>query len=164
MHVDRRDFLVGGIAAMLAQAAALPAFAYGKELNMDIQRNGSQPSNKGPEEWFTGSVRVDPLFTAHPPARAAGASVTFEPSARTAWHTHPLGQTLIVTSGLGRVQIWGQPIEEIRPGDVVWFPPGVKHWHGASPSKAMTHIAIQEALDGKVVEWMEHVTDKQYTK
>ncbi|MGR4843087.1 cupin domain-containing protein [Rhizobium sp. LARHSG275] len=129
---------------------------------MDIKRSGSQPSAKGPAEWFTGSVRVDPLFAATSPARAAGASVTFEPGARTAWHTHPLGQTLIVTSGCGRVQREGGPVEEIRAGDVVSFAPGERHWHGASPTTAMTHIAIQEQLDGKVVDWMEHVTDTQY--
>ena len=129
---------------------------------MDIKRSGSQPSGKGPAEWFTGTVRIDPLFQAHAPARAAGASVTFEPGARTAWHTHPLGQTLIVTAGCGRAQRWGGPIEEIRPGDVVWFPPGEKHWHGATPTTAMTHIAIQEQLDGKAVDWMEKVSDEQY--
>lgn len=129
---------------------------------MLIHRNGSRPSAKGSSDWFTGTVRVDPLFQAPAPARVAGASVTFEPGARTAWHTHPLGQTLIVTAGLGRVQCEGGPVEEIRPGDVVSFPPGVRHWHGASPTVAMTHIAIQEALDGKVVDWMEHVTDTQY--
>ena len=129
---------------------------------MDIKRAGSQPSGKGPSEWFTGTVRIDPLFTAPAPARVAGAAVTFEPGARTAWHTHPLGQTLIVVSGLGRAQREGGEIEEIRPGDVVWFAPGERHWHGASPGTAMTHIAIQEALDGKAVEWMAHVTDDQY--
>ncbi|MBY5353298.1 cupin domain-containing protein [Rhizobium leguminosarum] len=129
---------------------------------MEIKRSGSQPSAKGPADWFTGSVRVDPLFAATNPARAAGASVTFEPGARTAWHTHPLGQTLIVTSGCGRVQREGGPVEEIRAGDVVSFAPGERHWHGASPTTAMTHIAIQEQLDGKVVDWMEHVTDTQY--
>ena len=129
---------------------------------MEIKRAGSQPSSKGPADWFTGTVRIDPLFQAHAPARAAGASVTFEPGARTAWHTHPLGQTLIVTSGCGWAQRAAGPIEEIRPGDVVWFPPGEKHWHGATPTTAMTHIAIQEALDGKVVEWMEKVTAEQY--
>jgi quercetin dioxygenase-like cupin family protein len=129
---------------------------------MDIARVGSQPSAKGPAEYFTGSVRIDPLFQAADPARVAGAIVTFEPGARTAWHTHPLGQRLIVTAGCGRAQRWGGPIEEIRPGDVVWFPPGEKHWHGASPTTAMTHIAIQEALDGTPVTWMEHVTDEQY--
>ena len=129
---------------------------------MDIKRAGSQPSSKGPADWFTGTVRVDPLFQARDPARAAGASVTFEPGARTAWHTHPLGQTLIVVFGAGRVQRWGEPIEEIRPGDVIWFSPGEKHWHGASPTTALTHIAIQEQLDGKAVEWMEKVSDEQY--
>jgi quercetin dioxygenase-like cupin family protein len=131
---------------------------------MDIKRNGSQPSSTGPADWFSGTVRIDPLFQAPDPARVAAASVTFEPGARTAWHTHPLGQTLIVTFGVGRVQRWGGPIEEIRPGDVVWFPPGEKHWHGASPTKAMTHIAVQEALNGKVVDWMEQVSDEQYQK
>ncbi len=129
---------------------------------MDIKRNGSQPSDKGAVEYFTGSVRIDPLFQAHDPARAVDASVTFEPGARTAWHSHPLGQTLIVTSGCGRVQRWGGPIEDIRPGDVVWFAPGEKHWHGAGPNTAMTHIAIQEHLDGKAVDWMEKVSDEQY--
>jgi len=129
---------------------------------MDIKRAGSQPSSKGPSEWFTGVVRIDPLFQTPDPALVSGASVTFEPAARTAWHTHPLGQTLIVTSGVGRVQRWGSPIEEIRPGDVVWIPPGEKHWHGAAAATAMTHTAIQEKLEGKVVEWMEHVSDEQY--
>ena len=129
---------------------------------MDIKRSGSRPSAKGPAQWFTGTVRIDPLFAALAPARAGGASVTFEPGARTAWHTHPLGQTLIVTAGFGLVQRDGGPIEEIRPGDVVWFAPGEKHWHGASPTTAMTHIAIQEALDGKAVEWMDDVADAQY--
>ena len=129
---------------------------------MDIARAGSKPSGKGPVDWFTGTVRIDPLFTAPSPARVAGAVVTFEPGARTAWHTHPLGQTLIIMTGLGRVRRDGGSIEVVRPGDVVWFAPGEKHWHGASPATAMTHIAIQEALDGKVVEWMEHVTDAQY--
>jgi quercetin dioxygenase-like cupin family protein len=130
---------------------------------MDIVRNGSQPSGKGSAEWFTGTVRIDPLFKAPDPARVSGASVTFEPGARTAWHTHPLGQTLIVMSGTGRVQRWGGPIEDIRPGDIVWFAPGEKHWHGAAPKTAMTHIAIAEALNGKVVDWMEHVSDEQYS-
>jgi quercetin dioxygenase-like cupin family protein len=129
---------------------------------MDITRAGTKPSAKGPSDWFTGAVRIDSLFTAPAPARAAGAAVTFEPGARTAWHTHPLGQTLIVTAGLGLAQREGGPVEEIRPGDVVWFSPDEKHWHGASPATAMTHIAIQEALDGKLVDWMEHVTDAQY--
>jgi quercetin dioxygenase-like cupin family protein len=129
---------------------------------MDIKRAGSQPSTKGPSEWFTGTVRIDPLFAAPDPARAAGATVTFEPGARTAWHMHPLGQTLIVIAGFGRVQRWGGPVEEIRPGDVVSIAPGEKHWHGASPTTAMTHIAIQEKLDGKAVEWLEKVSDEQY--
>ena len=139
---------------------------------MEIKKVGSQPSTRGPSDWFTGNVRIDPLFEAPPPsetsgvasepARVRGASVTFEPGARTAWHTHPLGQTLIVTSGLGWAQREGGPIEEIRPGDVVWFAPDEKHWHGAAPTTAMTHIAIQEALDGKVVEWMEKVSDEEY--
>ncbi|MGD0459124.1 MAG: cupin domain-containing protein [Terriglobia bacterium] len=130
---------------------------------MEIKRSGSQPSGKGPAEYFTGMVRVDPLFNPPTPARVFGASVTFEPSARTAWHTHPLGQTLIVTAGCGRAQRWGGPIEEIRPGDVVWIPPGEKHWHGATPTTAMTHIAIQEQFDGKAVDWMEQVSDEQYS-
>ncbi len=129
---------------------------------MDIRRSGSQPSGKGPEAYFTGTVRIDPLFQPTEPARAGGASVTFEPGARTAWHTHPLGQTLMVTAGCGRAQREGGSIEEIRPGDVVWFPPGEKHWHGAAPATAMTHIAIQEQQDGSPVTWMEHVTDEQY--
>jgi quercetin dioxygenase-like cupin family protein len=131
---------------------------------MEIKRQGSQQSSKGLADWFTGAVRINPLFEAPEPARVRGASVTFEPGARTAWHTHPLGQMLIVTSGVGRAQRWGGPLEQIRPGDVVWFPPGEKHWHGATPMSPMTHIAIQEALDGKVVEWLEHVTDEQYQK
>jgi quercetin dioxygenase-like cupin family protein len=133
-------------------------------MDIAIKRNGSRPSRNGPDDWFTGRVRIDPLFQAEAPARAGAAQVTFEPGARTAWHTHPLGQTLIVTAGLGRVQRDGGPIEEIRPGDVVWFPPGLRHWHGASPTTAMTHIAIQESLDGKAVEWMEKVSDEQYAR
>src|SRR5437016_614653 len=129
---------------------------------MDIKRSGSQRSSKGSAEYFTGTVRIQPLFEAPEPARVRGASVIFEPGARTAWHTHPLGQTLIVTSGLGWAQREGGSIEEIRPGDVVWFAPNEKHWHGAAPTSAMTHIAIQEALDGKVVDWMEHVSDEEY--
>jgi quercetin dioxygenase-like cupin family protein len=130
--------------------------------DMEIKRAGSQASTKGPAEWFTGTVRIDPLFQAPEPAFVQGASVTFEPGARTAWHTHPLGQTLIVTAGFGWAQREGGPVEEIRPGDVVWFAAGEKHWHGASPTTAMTHIAIQEKKDGKVVEWMEKVSDEQY--
>ena len=129
---------------------------------MDITRSGSQPSGKGQAEYFTGAVRIDPLFQAPDPARVAGSTVTFEPGARTAWHTHPLGQTLLVTAGCGRVQRWGGSVEEVHPGDVIWFPPGEKHWHGATPSTAMTHIAIQERLDGKTVDWMEKVSDEQY--
>ncbi len=129
---------------------------------MEIVRRGSQPSRSGPAEYFTGTVRVDPLFDAPDPARVVGAQVTFEPGARTAWHTHPLGQTLIVTSGCGRARRWGSPVEEIRPGDVIWFAPGEKHWHGAAPNTAMTHIAIQEKLDGKTVDWQEHVSEEQY--
>jgi len=129
---------------------------------MDIKRSGSQPSTKGSAEYFTGAVRVDPLFQARSPARAVGASVTFEPGARTAWHTHPLGQTLIVTAGSGLVQRWSGPVESIRPGDVVWIPPNEKHWHGATATTAMTHIAVQEQLDGKTAAWMEKVSDEQY--
>src|SRR5918993_246018 len=168
--ITRRPILagIGGIAAL---AASRVASAHGQNIPtqtrnglMQITRNGSQPSRKGPAEWFTGTVRIDPLFQAPLPARGNGASVTFEPGARTAWHTHPLGQTLIVTSGVGRAQRWGGPIEEIRPGDVVWFPPNVKHWHGATATTAMTHIAIQEKLNGSPVTWMEKVTDEQYRK
>lgn len=135
---------------------------FGQRHDMNITRNGSQPSSRGATEYFTGIVRVDSQFQRTAPARVAGAIVTFEPGARTAWHTHPLGQTLIVTSGLGRVQRADRPIEEIRPGDVVWIEPGEKHWHGAAPTTAMTHVAIQEQLDGKAVDWLEHVTDEQY--
>ena len=129
---------------------------------MNIKRNGSLPSAKGPADYFTGIVRIDSPFQGSSPARIGGATVTFEPGARTAWHTHPLGQTLLVVTGFGRVQREGGPIEEIRAGDIVWFEPGEKHWHGASATTAMTHVAIAEALDGKVVDWMEHVTDEQY--
>lgn len=129
---------------------------------MDIKRNGSQASIQGPTDWFAGTVRIDSPFKGSDPARVSGAIVTFEPGARTAWHTHPLGQTLIVTAGCGLVQHWGGGVEEIGPGDVIWFPPGEKHWHGAKPTTAMTHIAIQEQLDGKVVDWMEQVSDEQY--
>lgn len=131
---------------------------------MDITRVGSQPSQKGPEEWFSGAVRVDPLFAANDARRAAAASVTFEPGARTAWHTHPLGQTLLVIAGCGWVQRAGGPVEEIRPGDLVWFEPNEKHWHGATPTTGMTHMAIHEHLNGKVVDWMEKVSDNQYRK
>lgn len=129
---------------------------------MEIRRSGSQASRPGPAEWFTGAVRIDPLFDAAEPARVAGASVSFEPGARTAWHTHPLGQTLVVTAGRGWAQRWGGPVEEIGVGDVVWFPPGEKHWHGATARSAMTHLAIQEKLDGKAVEWLEQVSEAEY--
>jgi quercetin dioxygenase-like cupin family protein len=129
---------------------------------MDIKRSGTQPSSRGPADWFTGTVRIDPLFAAAEPARAAGNSVTFEPGARTAWHTHPVGQVLVVTAGCGRAQAWDGPVLEIRPGDVVRFAPGEKHWHGAAPSTAMTHVAIQEHLGGKPVDWLEKVSDEQY--
>jgi quercetin dioxygenase-like cupin family protein len=170
MRLSRRTFLKTTVAAT---AVGLPALlreqadassTQRKDIHMEIKRIGSQPSSKGPGDYFTGTVRVDPLFEAPAPARVRGASVTFEPGARTAWHKHPLGQTLIVTAGCGRAQREGGPIEEIRPGDVVWIPPGEKHWHGAAPTTAMTHIAIQEALDGKAVEWMEKVSDEQYGK
>ena len=130
---------------------------------MEIKRSGSQPSAKGPAEWFTGTVRIDPLFDAPVPARAAGASVTFEPGARTAWHTHPLGQTLHVLYGIGRVQAKGGPVREIKAGDTVWIAPGEKHWHGAGPNTGMVHITMQESLDGKHIEWMEPVTDAEYS-
>jgi len=168
MIITRRNLLAatGGVAALATHGAAAQAPATvpatQRIQTMEIKRSGSQPSGKGPAEYFTGTVRVDPLFRAPDPARVAGASVTFEPGARTAWHTHPLGQTLIVTAGFGWVQSEGRSVEEIRPGDVVWFPPGEKHWHGATPTTAMTHIAIQEALDGKTVDWMEKVSDQQY--
>jgi quercetin dioxygenase-like cupin family protein len=168
--ITRRHLLAatGGLAAAAAAgpvAAQAPnVTAQGGNETMQITRAGSQPSRKGPAEYFTGSVRVDPLFQAPDPARATGGHVTFEPGARSAWHTHPLGQILIITSGLGLVQREGGPIEEVRPGDVVWFPPGLKHWHGATPTSALTHIAITESLNGKNVDWLEHVTDEQYAK
>jgi quercetin dioxygenase-like cupin family protein len=168
MCLSRRTFLAT-LGTWLASLAIRRTHAETRstakmEEDMEITRVGSQPSAKGPAEWFTGTVRIDALFQAKAPARAAGASVTFEPGARTAWHTHPLGQTLIVTAGCGWVQREGGPVEEVRPGDVVWFPPGEKHWHGAMPSTAMTHIAIQEGLDGKVVDWLEKVSDGQYRR
>jgi quercetin dioxygenase-like cupin family protein len=166
--ITRRGVLIGGCAAALIDVGESSAQLsdHSKEFRMDmeIKRNGSRPSHKGSPDWFTGAVRVDPLFQAAEPARASAGQVTFEPGARTAWHTHPLGQTLIVTAGLGWVQREGGPIEEIRPGDVVWFPPGLKHWHGGSPSTAMTHIAIQESLNGKNVDWLEKVSDEQYRR
>jgi quercetin dioxygenase-like cupin family protein len=164
VSLSRRTFVRLASAAAVAGPAILRAEAnlQTEETKMEIKRAGSQPSTKGPADWFTGTVRIDPLFSANAPARTAGAAVTFEPGARTAWHTHPFGQTLIVTAGAGRVQREGGPIEEIRPGDVVQFAPNEKHWHGAAPTTAMTHIAIHEALDGKAVEWLEKVTDEQY--
>jgi len=166
--MTRRHLLAaaGGLALATARrSAATPAaqdFTERRNATMDIKRNGSRPSGKGPEAWFTGTVRVDPLFGVGDPVRISGGQVTFEPGARTMWHTHPLGQTLIVTSGLGWAQCEGGPIEEIRPGDVIWFPPGEKHWHGATATTAMTHIAITESLNGKNVDWMEKVSDEQY--
>jgi quercetin dioxygenase-like cupin family protein len=150
--------------AMSVASAAPTASARRIAMDMEIKRSGAQPSRKGPAEWFTGTMRIDPLFQAAEPARVNGAMVTFEPGARTAWHTHPLGQTLLIVSGLGWVQREGGPTEEVRPGDVVWFPPGLKHWHGASPTNAMAHIAIQESLNGKNVDWLEKVSDEQYRK
>src|SRR3982751_2609149 len=159
--MERRWFLLL-LAQMTAQAAAANSSTKERNATMEIKRAGSQASTKGPAAWFTGNVRIDPLFQAPDPALVQGASVTFEPGARTAWHTHPLGQTLIVTAGMGWVQREGGPREEIRPGDVVWFAPGEKHWHGATEATAMAHVAIQEKLNGTPVTWMEHVTDEQY--
>lgn len=167
-YADNASEILGNVlSTRQAQKSVTPSVitpAATKEASqtISIARSGSQPSTKGSAEYFTGTVRVDPLFQPHDPSRASGASVTFEPGARTAWHVHPYGQTLIVTAGVGRIQRWGGPIEEIRQGDVVWIPAGVKHWHGASPSSAMTHIAIQEQLSGKTVDWKEKVSDDQY--
>lgn len=156
--------LVSGFhVSMLPEVKAHPS-TQANHTTMKISRNGSRPSNKGPADWFTGAVRIDMLFQPESPARTSAATVTFEPGARTAWHTHPLGQTIVVTSGLGWAQCEGGAVEEIHPGDVVWFPPGVRHWHGASASVAMSHIAFNEALEGKVVEWMEQVSDEQYLR
>ena len=155
--------IVFGFPAILSAQTIAP-LAQQQKFKMEIKRIGSEASTKGPAEYFTGTVRIDPLFKANAPARVTGASVTFEPGARTAWHTHPLGQTLIITAGCGRVQRDGGPIEEVHPGDVIWFPPGEKHWHGAAPTTAVTHIAIQENVDGKVVDWMEKVSDDQYRR
>jgi quercetin dioxygenase-like cupin family protein len=163
-------FLLAAVPAYAGDAPASPASGNrqatpdGDARTITITRNGIQPSAKGPSQYFTGTVRVDPLFPAKEPSRTSGAYVTFEPGARSNWHVHPLGQILVVTAGTGRVQRWGGPAEEIRPGDVVWISPGQKHWHGASPTTAMTHLAIQEQLDGKNVQWMEPVTDEQYGK
>jgi quercetin dioxygenase-like cupin family protein len=170
MMITRRH-VIAAAAGVAALAKAGVAAARGTSVSteerngaMQITRNGSRPSVKGPAEYFTGAVRVDPLFQAGDPARVSGGHVTFEPGARSAWHTHPLGQTLIVTSGLGWAQAEGEAIEEIRPGDVVWFPPGLKHWHGATPTTAMTHIAITESQNGKNVEWLEKVSEAQYRR
>ena len=166
--ITRRRILAatGSMAALMTTRAAAArestAATQGRDEAMQITRAGSQPSNKGSGDYFTGTVRVDPLFPVREPGRVSAGSVTFEPGARTAWHTHPLGQTLIITAGMGWVQREGGPIEEVRPDDVVWFPPGLKHWHGASPKTAMTHIAIQETLNGKNVDWLEKVSDEQY--
>ena len=167
-----RRRLLGVMAGIGVTAGSTPALAQAsavKHINerrqtMEITRNGSRPSSQGPEAYFSGSVRVDPVFQVGEPARLNAGSVTFEPGARTAWHTHPLGQTLIITAGLGWVQTEGGPIEEVRPGDVVWFPPGERHWHGATPTTGMTHIAVQESLNGKNVDWMEKVGDAQYRR
>jgi quercetin dioxygenase-like cupin family protein len=163
--------MLTGSGSVVAVTAAGARAGYTRSLTpqerseaMQITRAGSQPSNKGSPEYFTGTVRIDPLFPVREPSRVSAASVTFEPGARTAWHTHPLGQTLIITAGVGWVQRQGGPIEEVRPGDVVWFPPGLKHWHGATPTTAMTHTAIQETLNGKNVDWMEKVSDEQYRR
>jgi quercetin dioxygenase-like cupin family protein len=156
-----------GLAAVVtgkADAQPLIAQQRSEAMDIDIKRSGSRPSAKGSPDWFTGAVRVDPLFQAPDPARVSSAHVTFEPGARTAWHTHPLGQTLIITSGFGWVQRDGGSIEEVRPGDVVWFPPDLKHWHGATPTTAMSHIAIQESVNGSPVTWMEKVSEEQYRK
>jgi quercetin dioxygenase-like cupin family protein len=171
MELARRRLLdLTGLMGLLG--SSWPALAQRSVVNdaterrqtMDITRNGSRPSTKGPEAYFSGSVRVDPVFQVGEPVRLNAGNVTFEPGARTAWHTHPLGQTLIIMAGLGWVQTEGGPIEEVRPGDVVWFPPGEKHWHGATPTTAMTHIAVQESLNGKNVDWMEKVSDAQYQR
>jgi quercetin dioxygenase-like cupin family protein len=167
--ISRRGMVIGS-GALLAALAAATGSGRATRLStqgigeMQITRAGSQPSTKGSADYFTGTVRIDPVFPVREPSRVSAGSVTFEPGARTAWHTHPLGQTLIITSGLGWVQREGGPIEEVRPGDVVWFPPGLKHWHGASPTAAMTHIAVQETVNGKNVDWMEKVSDEQYRR
>lgn len=170
LEVTRRHLLrlVGGLAVLVGYPPALAQLPMQQSMEgktaMRIERNGSRPSTRGAQDYFSGSVRVEPVFQVGDPMRLNAGSVTFEPGARTAWHTHPLGQTLIITAGLGWVQTEGSPIEEVRPGDVVWFPPGEKHWHGATPNTAMTHIAVQEALNGKNVDWMEKVSDAQYSR
>jgi quercetin dioxygenase-like cupin family protein len=169
--ITRRLMLTAGSAAVALGAgrarAEMPSLKTSNDRRneaMEIIRNGSQPSRKGPAEYFSGTVRIDPLFAPPEPARASAGQVTFEPGARTAWHTHPIGQILVIVSGLGWVQREGGPVEEVRAGDVVWFPAGLRHWHGATPTTAMTHIAIQEAVNGKNVDWMEKVTDEQYRR
>ena len=162
--ISRRHTLAAGSALMALAAGQVFAQPLERNIAMQIRRAGSQPSVKGPAEYFTGTVRVDPMFPATAPSRVSGGHVTFEPGARSNWHTHPLGQTLVITSGFGWVQREGGPIEEVRPGDIIWFPPGLKHWHGATPATALTHIAIQEALDGKNVDWLEKVSDEQYRR
>lgn len=161
MYASRRIFLkTAGTAAL-----SIPVFSHAEpapRTSMTVIRNGTRPSREGPAGYFTGSVRIDPLFETGGPVPTSAANVTFEPGARTAWHTHPLGQTLIVLAGCGLVQRWGGPIEEIRPGDIVWFPPGEKHWHGATPTTAMTHTSVVDLLDGKAADWMEQVSDEQY--
>jgi quercetin dioxygenase-like cupin family protein len=170
-HLSRRTFLkVASVttftlpAILRAQTANPSSQLQYSIMNIEIIRPGSKPSVKGPVDWFTGTTRIDPLFDPNESSRAGAAHVTFEPGARSAWHTHPLGQRLIITSGLGWVQAEGGPVQEVRPGDVIWFPPGVRNWHGASPTTAMSHIAIQEQLDGRVVDWMEKVSDEQYRR
>jgi quercetin dioxygenase-like cupin family protein len=170
LEVTRRHLLrlAGGLAVLVGYRPAVAQQpikqSMDRKTTMKIERNGSRPSTKGAQDYFSGSVRVEPVFQVGEPMRLNAGSVTFEPGARTAWHTHPLGQTLIITAGLGWVQTEGGQIEEVRPGDVVWFPPGEKHWHGATPTTAMTHIAVQESLNGKNVDWMEKVSDAQYSK
>jgi quercetin dioxygenase-like cupin family protein len=166
LKVARRHLLrlVGGLAVLTLYRPALAQQPMERKTTMNIQRNGSRPSTKGAQDYFSGSVRIEPVFQVGDPMRLNAGSVTFEPGARTAWHTHPLGQTLVITAGLGWVQTENGPIEEVRPGDVVWFPPGEKHWHGATPTTAMTHIAVQESLNGKNVDWMEKVSDAQYNR
>jgi len=159
-----RRLMLGGVLAVACggDLIATAAGAAERTADMDIKRAGSQASQKGSADWFTGTVRIDPLFQAADPGRVSGGMVTFEPGARTAWHTHPVGQTLIITAGAGWVQTEGGPVEHVRPGDIVWFPPGERHWHGATATTAMTHIAITETLGGRNVDWMERVTDEQY--
>jgi quercetin dioxygenase-like cupin family protein len=165
-RTEKGEFMKLIVVTILSLTLATTAFAQSGSpaQEMVIARAGTQPSGKGPAQNFTGTVRVDPLFGAHAPSTMSAGAVTFEPGSRSAWHTHPAGQALIVTAGVGRVQQWGGPVQEIRPGDVIWTPPGVKHWHGAAPTTSVTHIAIQNAVSGKNVEWLEKVSDEQYAK